>query len=503
MKIKDELIKYLDAGYPMLYINSFEEIKTDKIIKSAVGGRKIYEWNGAYGLCDFYTKTPCFQKHMDLVSTLELLSEGNELERKLLVLKDSVSYFEDSHVIALLKNICHSIEKGVDTGIIIVSSVIKIPVELEKYVTILEMEYLAKDEIVKQIEEFVKDQEMTISQSLLEKMTIAFKGLSEYEIDNLLASAISEYGDFTEECLGLILEQKRQMIKKSNILDMVMVNENADNIGGLDVLKSWLSKKAVIFQTVNKAVDYGVDMPKGVLICGIPGCGKSLTAKVTASMFKIPLLRLDIGRIMGMYVGESEANLRNAISLAEAVSPCVLWVDELEKAFAGVNGFGHEVTIRMFGTLLTWMQEKNTPVFVVATANDISQLPAELLRKGRFDDIFYVDLPDLEERKSIIDIHIKKRRPLDISKINTQALAERTKGFSGADLESVVVEAIEMAYVSKMPCLQDQVFEKVIASSKSISDIMKKNIDKVRDFYVDNNFKRASLKKGAVSPWMK
>lgn len=201
---------------------------------------------------------------------------------------------------------------------------------------------------------------------------------------------------------------------------MIPLKETIDDIGGMDILKEWLKRKSKIFKNMARAETYGVDIPKGVLTAGIPGCGKSLNAKAAASLFEVPLLRLDMGRLMGKYVGESEANLRNAISLAEAISPCVLWVDELEKAFAGIGGTGGsaEVTTRLFGNFLTWMQEKSSPAFVVATANDITRLPPELLRKGRFDELFYVGLPKEPEREKIFEIHIHKRRPQDLKKLN-------------------------------------------------------------------------------------
>ena len=493
MSLKNDLIQYLDAGYPILYINSFEELKTDRIIKSAVGGRKILEWNGAVGLCDFETKLPIFEYTNSLKDTLSILMEDKELDRKLLVLKDVYTYLDDIEITSLLKHICHSIENGLDTGVIIVSSIVKIPKELEKYITILEMEYLTESEIRNQIKDFTEDLNEEISKELLEKMVVAFKGLSEYDIENLLASSISNYGRFTEKSLSLILEQKRQMLMKSNILEMVNVKEKPEDIGGLENLKKWLNKKAVVFQSINKAVEFGVDMPKGVLIAGIPGCGKSLTAKATSTLFQVPLLRLDMGRIMGMYVGESEKNMRNAIKLAEAISPCVLWVDELEKAFAGAKGSGHEVTIRLFGTLLTWLQEKTSPVFVVATANDISKLPPELLRKGRFDDIFYVDLPNEKERTDIIKIHINKRRPQDLESVDINSIAKKMNGYSGADIESVIVETIENAFTSKQDKIDTKMIENVIFSTKCLSDIMGKSLENLIKVFKENNYKNASI----------
>ena len=501
MNLKEELIKYLDAGYPILFINSYEEIKTDTIIRRTVGNRKILEWNGATGFSEFSTKNAIIEDKT-LVDTLRFLSaDDDNLNRKLLVLKDMTPYLEEPEVIALLKSICHKIENGLDTAIIIVSTVIKIPKELEKFTTILETDYLSENEIREQIRSFSDETGNVISEKLLEEMALAFKGLSEFEIENLLASAISTDGLFTRDSLRLIIEQKRQMIMKSNILEMVQVKESVNDIGGLENLKKWLERKSRVYKAINKAAEFGVDMPKGVMITGVPGCGKSLTAKATASMFEVPLLKLDMGRIMGKYVGESETNMRNAINLAEAISPCVLWVDELEKAFAGVSGSGHEVTMRLFGTFLTWMQDKTAPVFVIATANDISHLPPELLRKGRFDEIFYVGLPNQAERKKIFDIHIKKRRKQDLDQIDINSLVSSTEGFSGADIEGVVIEAVENAFgdaVEKNVDIKDAALTtdyllSSINNTKSLSVIMKDQLKALKKYYEDNHFKNASL----------
>ena len=337
-------------------------------------------------------------------------------------------------------------------------------------------------------------------------MSLAFKGLSEFEIENLLASAISTDGMFSRDSLKLIFEQKRQMIMKSNILEMIQVKENIDDIGGLENLKKWLKRKSLIYKSINKAVEFGVDVPKGVLIAGMPGCGKSLTAKVTSAMFEVPLLKLDMGRIMGKYVGESEENMRNAISLAEAISPCVLWIDELEKVFAGAGGSGHEVTIRLFGSFLTWMQDKTSPVFVIATANDISNLPPELLRKGRFDEIFYVALPNTDERRKIFEIHIGKRRKNDLNSIDINKLAEKAKGYSGADIEGVVIEAVENAFGDAIENCNDLSQAKLtteyilnsMKETKSLSVLMKGKIQKIEQFYEGNAFKKASSEDNAM-----
>ena len=257
-------------------------------------------------------------------------------------------------------------------------------------------------------------------------------------------------------------------------------------------MKIWLKRKASVYHHFNEATAFGVEMPKGVLIAGVPGCGKSLTAKVTAQLFNVPLLRLDMGKIMGKYVGESEENMRKAIALAETIAPCVLWIDELEKAFAGINGSGNEVTVRLFGTFLTWMQEKSSPAFVVATANDITKLPPELLRKGRFDEIFYVGLPNNEERQKIFEIHIKKRRKQDLSHIDLQHLAEQTEGYSGADIEGVVKDAVENVFTNGETGLSTSYIMTAIEETHSLSELMKDDLERLSKEYQDRKFKNAS-----------
>ena len=491
LPLKEQLIKYVDAGYPIIFINSFEEIKTDAIIKEVMGGREGLEWNGAKGFVDFRTKQPLI-KGKNLVETLRLLDSDNELDRKFLVLKDAIGFLEEQEVTALLKDFALQISQGLDTVIVIVSSIVKIPKELEKFITIVELEYPTQDEIKKQIGRFSEEQDSPISDSLLEEMSISFKGLTEFEIESLLATALAQNGMFTRQDLNLIFEQKQQMIMKSGILEMIPLKERPDDIGGLESLKTWLRRKAKVYKSINKAMDFGVDMPKGVLIAGVPGCGKSLAAKVTAQLFEVPLLRLDMGKIMGKYVGESEENMRKAISLAEAISPCVLWIDELEKAFAGIDGSGSEVTVRLFGTFLTWMQEKTSPAFVIATANDITKLPPELMRKGRFDEIFYVGLPNRKERKKIFEIHIAKRRKSDLSNIDLDMLVSKTEGYSGADIEGVVKDAVENTFADDKTSLSTDYIISSINNTHSLSEIMKESLNKLSKEYEARKFKNAS-----------
>lgn len=492
--LKTKLNRYIDAGFPIIYINTFEESKVDNLIKQIGVGNEIYEWNESLGYIDFSTGTPIIED-CTLEMMLDQLKVLELLERKIIVLKDVVPYLEEPRVVSKIKGIVRLINQGADATVIIISSVLSVPKELEKFITILELDYLEVDEIKQVIVNFIKDNGLPmVKESLIDEFAVAFKGLTEFEIENLLALSYSDDGELTRSDLRVIFDQKQQMIKKAGILEMIPLKETVDDIGGLENLKEWFSKKAKVFKNMETAQKFGVDIPKGVLIAGVPGCGKSLNAKAAANLFEVPLLRLDMGRLMGKYVGESEGNLRKAIALAEAISPCVLWIDELEKAFAGIggDGGGNDVTVRLFGNFLTWMQEKVSPAFVVATANDITKLPPELLRKGRFDEIFYVGLPNEREREKIFRIHLSKRRSKDVGSINIHSLVSKTNGFSGADIEGVVKDAIESAFSNDKDAVTTEDVLEAINNTHSLSELMKESLDKMQREYETRKFKNAS-----------
>lgn len=500
MTLKENLSRYLDAGFPILYINTFEEANAEEIIKQVADRRTIATWSKARGYGEFSTKSgewtvPTSKEMFENLNSVlnSKVSNIKDMNRSIFVIKDAHIELEDNDTIAAIKEIAVKISSGIDSCVIFISPVVKVPVELEKYITILETDYLGYNEICKIIKDFSEENGITLTDKLLEDMAIAFKGLSEFEIENILALAVADDGSLSRKDLGLIFEQKKQMILKSGILEMIPLKESIDDIGGLENLKTWLKRKAKVITNMNSAEKFGVDMPKGVLIAGVPGCGKSLCAKAAAKLFEVPLLRLDMGKLMGKYLGESEANLRKAINLAEAISPCVLWVDELEKAFAGIGGDGgHEVTTRLFGSFLTWMQEKTSGAFVVATANDITKLPPELLRKGRFDEIFYVGLPKDDERSTIFKIHIGKRRKNDLNNIKVEELVAKTKGYSGADIEGVVREAVEYAFAEEKEHLTTDDILNAIKDTNSLSVIMKESLDKMAKEYEARKLKNAS-----------
>ena len=500
-----DLVRYTDAGLPILYVDTFEEDKAKEIIHRLCKehDRDFIEWSLS-GAWDFSGGQQMALPKGTLADTLQILIQNDDLDNKSIILYDahlssgnSETFLEKPETISALKTIAQGITSGkYDCNVCIVSPFIRLPKELENYTTILELDPLTDEDIEKIILDFAKMQEMERpKEDLLNKLVTRLKGLSKTEIYNILSLAISEDGMLTYDDLRSILNQKQQLIKKSGILEMINVKETMDDIGGLENLKKWLRRKAKIFKQIKKAQNFGVDIPKGVLIAGMPGCGKSLTAKAAANAFEVPLLRLDMGRLMGKYVGESESNMRRAIKLTEASSPCVLWIDELEKAFAGVksNGSGSEVTMRLFGNFLTWMQEKDSLAFVLATANNISDLPPELLRKGRFDETFYVDLPNKTERKKILEIHIKKRRAQDLSRIDLNKLVDKTEGYCGADLEGIVREAIENAFVNTKPALTTGDIIEIIEDTASLSEIMEKEIKDMRDYYKKKNMRPASI----------
>ena len=494
-KLTDKLGKYIDASFPIIYLHSFEETKCERIIKQSIHDYRGYiTWDSAEGFRD--ETDHIWQEEKSLYDTLNLINTDKvAIEGKVLVLKDIHSYLNEANIIRLLKEYAIAINNGLDCCIIIISPVYIIPQELENYIILLELDIVTPQDIRIIITDFLKSIDIPIpEEQLLNEFINAFKGLSEFEIQNILALAIAEDGELKNSDLSLVFEQKQQMIKKSGILEMIHVDETADDIGGLDNLKNWLKDNAIVFKNIDKAKSFGVDIPKGVLMVGMPGCGKSLSAKVASKLFNVPLIRMDMGRLMGKYVGESEANMRKAINLAEAVSPCVLWIDEMEKAFAGINenGGGAEVTTRLFGTFLTWLQEKRSLAFVVATANDISKMPPEMLRKGRFDEIFYVDLPKDDERKKIFEIHINKRRNSDLANIDLNTLVNKTVGYSGADIEGVVKDSIKNVFVFGREKLTTEDIINAISNTNSLSEVMKEAIDTMKKVYEKCKFKNAS-----------
>lgn len=496
---RDLLASYIDALYPIIYINHFDFHVIDEIITDIRNNFKIVEYNNGLGIMNFENKS--LSKECDLSSFLKLVKDDGYDYPMFIVLKDVHSSLDNPEVVSLLKYIAerNMYNQDYNATIFIVSSMLKVPDELEDLITIFDVPLPNVSEIAEITRDFCVDLGIQTPTDILDEISLSFKGLNEFQIKQILNLAYQDGGCLDLDDKQLILRQKEQLIKKAGLLEMIPVNESIDDIGGLENMKEWLYNKEVVFNQLDKAIKFGVDIPKGIMIVGMPGCGKSLAAKATAKLFEIPLVRLDVGRLLGKYIGESEENMRRALRLSEAISPCVLWIDEIEKAFSGVGGSGggSDVTTRLFGQFLTWMQEKENTVFIVATANDISKIPPEFLRKGRFDELFYVDFPNKEERRKILEIHLKKRNKWN-KDLDLISVVQKTEGYNGADLEAIVKDAIENCFIRYM---HDEVASDRLTTGdlleaqshiKSISATLQKRVKEIKEAVKDMDLKPAS-----------
>ena len=489
--METNLVKYLRARRPIIWVNSGDYKEIDTIVKEATKEYKdkaIYEYR-AFGVVDFETKVK-EENITDLYSFLDTLYSEGVKRNVFLLIKNAEEEMKDAKNIAYIKKIAETRYSSPDYNftIIVVNEAETVPKELEKFTSILDIPNMTKDEIETYILKFSKDNNIKVDEKDIGEVAISLKGLTKLEIDHVLNMIIESKNNISISGRDIIIKEKGQIIKKSSILEIIDFKEKIEDIGGLEGLKEWLKSKAQVFRRLDEAKKFGVDTPKGVLLVGMPGCGKSLAAKASARLFNVPLLRLDIGRLLGKYVGESEHNMRVALKTAESISPCILWIDEIEKAFAGINqdGGASDITKRLFGQFLTWLQEKENTVFVVATANDITAFPPEFLRKGRFDEVFFIDLPNEEEREKIFKIHLEKRGKLN-DKIDIKQLAEKTTSYCGADIEEVVKNAVENLFILET----ENEEEKEITTQDLLYAI--KNIDSLSNILVD---KIEVLKKG-------
>ena len=363
------------------------------------------------------------------------------------------------------------------------SPVQNVPIELEKEVVVIDFPMPTMAELNQVLSEQLNEsRNRRITTETREKLLKAALGLTRDEAEKVYRKAYVTANRLTDAEVDIVLSEKKQLIRRNGILEYIEEDETIDSVGGLEELKRWLQQRSNAF--TERAREYGLPQPKGMLILGVPGCGKSLIAKTTSRLWGLPLLRLDMGRVYdGSMVGRSEANLRNALKTAESISPVILFIDELDKAFAGGAGSADSdggTSSRIFGSFLTWMQEKTSPVFVMATANRVERLPGEFLRKGRFDEIFFVDLPTSEERQEIFKIHLGKRRR-EIARFDIDQLANVSDGFSGAEIEQAIIAAMYEAFA------QDREFTQldIIAAIKStlpLSKTMTEQVTALRDW---------------------
>lgn len=475
------------ACYPIFYMQTHEYERTKGRIRALAqelpGTTHIYQWNIVEGLSRYVEsgEATTIEDREDYLEVLRYISEkirqaeGNR-SKQIFILEDFSDYLEQEQVRFYIRRFSEE-AKYSNVHVIILSAVYKIPQELEKVITYMSIPLPNELDLRKTLDEVLRNMPIDMPSSLKSQVVEASKGMTVMEAD-LAYSLAYVQAQMGADAPRIVSSEKEQIIRKSRVLEYFPKRGGMEDVGGMDNLKHWLEKRRKSFEA--KAREWGLPEPKGLLLLGVPGCGKSLTAKVIASSWGLPLLRLDVGRVFEGIVGSSEDNIRQALSTTEAVAPCVLWIDEIEKGLSGTSSSritDGGTTSRIFSTILTWMQEKTSPVFVVATANDISQLPPELLRKGRFDEIFFVDLPEEEERHNIFTIHLTKKGQ-DVSKFPMGELVRLSEGFNGAEIEESIKEAMFSAYMdnSQNPQLGARHLVNAVQSIVPLSTTMREQI---------------------------
>jgi len=476
MKFNDELILFLKARYPIIYINTVEEDRVEYVIRKNVKtnlNRSIYSWD----FVDGYTNNPNnegFAKRNPL-QALELVERLNAETPAIFLLKDFNRFLTDLSISRKLRNISRILKLQPKT-LIMVGSDLNIPKELQDLITVLDFQLPLEEEISQELTRLINSLNLKIENTLFENLTSACQGLSLERIRRVLSKIIATYKTIDDRSISVLLSEKKQIISQTQILEYYSVNDSIANLGGLYNLKDWLKKRKSAFST--QASNYGLPTPRGLLLIGIQGTGKSLTAKAIAHDWQLPLLKLDVGKLFGGIVGESESRLRQMINVAETISPCILWIDEIDKAFSSSESKGDSGTSnRVLGTFISWLSEKTKPVFVIATANNIDLLPLEIIRKGRFDEIFFLDLPKQEEREEIFKIHLKEFRPSSYQNFDYKKLGEISESFSGAEIKQSIIEGMYHAFSEKREFTTDDIclaLDELIPLAHLESDQMKR-----------------------------
>jgi SpoVK/Ycf46/Vps4 family AAA+-type ATPase len=445
MNFLSDFILLLKARYPLIYIVTSEEERVEYLLKYSTKkylARTCYSWD----FIDGYKGNPN-DIGFAARNPLEALNLPDKLTPEtgaIFILKDYDNFLKDFSVIRKLKNLGKTL-KTQPKNIIIVSSELTLPDSLKELVTIVEFPLPSYQEIFDELNRLVKSLQQSVKDETINKLTSACQGLSMERIRRVLSKIIAQYGEINDSSVILVLEEKKQIIQKTQLLEFCLADKTLSDLGGLDNFKSWLKIRSNAFSL--SAIKYGLPYPKGLLMVGVQGTGKSLAAKVIAHEWNLPLLRLDFGRLFASLVGQSESRIRKMIAISEALSPCILWVDEIDKAFTNSQNSGDNgTTNRVLATFITWLSEKTSPVFVVATANNIDWIPPEVIRKGRFDEVFFLALPNFQERQAIFNVHLSKARPEKIENYEIELLSKVTKNFSGAEIEQVIIEAMRVGF---------------------------------------------------------
>ena len=481
----EELSVLIQAQYPLIYLVTFEEERAERTIATLSQKhprQRMYTWTMTHGMREYGQDGGTGQQNNTVSPQAAINWAVRQKEDSIFVFKDLHPFKDSPEVTRSLRDAIEAF-RGTHKTIILMSPVQEVPIELEKEVVVLDFTLPSMSELDKVLsDQLGKSPASQITTEGREKLLKAALGLTRDEAEKVFRKSRVMAGRLTEEEVDIVLSEKKQLIRRNGILDYIEEDETIDSVGGLEELKHWLKQRSGAF--TERAREYGLPQPKGMLILGVPGCGKSLIAKTTARLWGLPLLRLDMGRVYdGSTVGRSEANLRGALRTAESISPTVLFIDEIDKAFAGSAGSADSdggTSSRIFGSFLTWMQEKTSPVFVIATANRVERLPSEFLRKGRFDEIFFVDLPNEEERKEIFNIHLGKRRS-DIERFDLEQLSKVCEGFSGAEIEQGLVSAMYEAFAQGREFTQLDIIA-AIRATMPLSKTMSEQVSALRDW---------------------
>src|SRR6516164_8386808 len=494
MNFQAEIETLIRARYPILYIITSEELRVQNLLVAIAEKRqkKVFEWTYSSGIvpagASIQSQKGRNTATKDPLAALDLVIE--QVEPAIFLFKDFHPFLTRNNyaVIRKLKDIALHLKNSFKT-IVLISPVMEIPAELDKEITVLNFPQPTKEDLGAMLDKIItevrdhKQIRIDLDGDGRERLLQAAMGLTLGEAENVFAKIIVQNQRLGADHVNEVFAEKQQIIRKSGLLEYYAAEEDFSNVGGLGVLKDWLHKRAIAF--TDEAREFGLPAPKGILLLGVQGCGKSLCAKAVSRLWQLPLLRFDMGRMFGSLVGSSEENVRRAIAVAESIAPAVLWVDEIDKAFAGSQSSGMTdggTTARVFGTFLTWLSEKSAPVFVVATANEVTQLPPELLRKGRLDEIFYVDLPSPEERGEIFRIHLTKRHR-NAESFETPALVAASEGFSGAEIEEAIISALYDAFYAKEELATGHVLA-ALKQTVSLSKTMAEKITAQRNWAI-------------------
>ena len=498
----EQLDQLIRARCPILYVLTYEEKRAREILASIAGRlhKALLEWSITDGLRAIDSRPMGAATQERIREPMTMLNEVLQKDvSAIYVLKDFHAYMEAPEIVRQMRDLDIALRRSRKT-IVILSPILKIPPELEKSISILDLPLPTFDDLRELLLGIVKTHraarqyEVKLTEEDGNNLVRAAQGLTLQEAENAFARAIIEDQLLDGADISAVIAEKKQVIRKSGILEYYDPTETISDVGGMDLLKGWIRKRGSAFSEEARA--YGLPQPKGLLMMGVQGCGKSLFAKSVAALWRLPLLRMDMGRIFEGYIGSSEQNMRRAVNMAEGLAPIVMWIDEIEKAFSGVEGSSSTdagTTARVVGTFLTWMQEKTSPVFVVATANDVKGLPPELLRKGRFDEIFFIDLPHGRERADIFTIHLGKlsRDPADF---DLKQLVTASHGFSGAEIEQAIISALHDSFFENREVTTDDI-AKSIEETVPLSRTMAEKIEDLRNWARDRARPVSSLQR--------